>query len=63
MFEKSRSAGFVLSVEGQRLPGYAETLESTLQAACEQVSGTRLALSGHLRIGCTEGFGSCFVTG
>ncbi|MCY1289268.1 HTH-type transcriptional regulator DmlR [compost metagenome] len=63
LFEKSRSAGFVLTVEGQRLLGYAETLESTLQAACEQVSGTRLGLSGHLRIACTEAFGSCFVTG
>ena len=62
LFEKSRAAGFVLTVEGQRLLGYAETLESTLQAACEQVSGTRLGLSGHLRIGCTEAFGSCFVS-
>ncbi|MFZ6049274.1 LysR family transcriptional regulator [Pseudomonas sp. CR3202] len=62
LFEKSRAAGFVLTVEGQRLLGHAETLESTLQAACEQVSGTRLGLSGHVRIGCTEGFGSYFVT-
>ncbi|MFV3368826.1 LysR family transcriptional regulator [Pseudomonas sp. NY15435] len=62
LFEKSRSAGFVLTVEGQRLLSHAETLESTLQAACEQVSGTRLALSGHVRIGCTESFGSYFVT-
>ncbi|MGV8842462.1 MAG: LysR family transcriptional regulator [Pseudomonas sp.] len=62
LFEKSRAAGFVLTVEGQRLLGYAETLESTLQAACEQVSGSSMALSGHLRIGCTEGFGSYFVT-
>lgn len=62
LFEKSRATGFVLTVEGQRLLGHAETLESTLQAACEQVSGTRLGLSGHVRIGCTEGFGSYFVT-
>lgn len=62
LFEKSRSAGFVLTVEGQHLLGHAETLESTLQAACEQVSGTRLGLSGHLRIACTEAFGSCFIT-
>jgi len=62
LFEKSRSSGFVLTVEGQRLLGHAETLESTLLAACEQVSGTSLGLSGHLRIGCTEGFGSYFVT-
>lgn len=62
LFEKSRAAGFALTVEGQRLLGHAETLESTLQAACEQVSGTRLGLSGHLRIGCTEAFGCCFVS-
>ncbi|WP_375740676.1 LysR family transcriptional regulator [Pseudomonas boanensis] len=62
LFEKSRSAGFVLTIEGQRMLSYAETLESTLQAACEQVSGAGLELSGHVRIGCTEGFGSCFVT-
>lgn len=62
LFEKSRAAGFVLTVEGLRLLSHAETLESTLQAACEQVSGTRLGLSGHVRIGCTEGFGSYFVT-
>lgn len=62
LFEKSRSAGFVLTVEGQRLLDHAETLESTLLAACEQVSGTTGGLTGHLRIGCTEAFGTCFVT-
>lgn len=62
LFEKSRSTGFVLTVEGQRLLGYAETLESTLLAACEQVSGTRLGLSGHLRIASTEAFGCWFVS-
>ena len=62
LFEKSRSAGFVLTVDGQQLLGYAEAMENALQAACEQVSGTGFALSGHVRIGCTEGFGSCFVT-
>ncbi|MBI3145239.1 MAG: LysR family transcriptional regulator [Pseudogulbenkiania sp.] len=62
LFEKSRAAGFVLTVDGQQLLRYAETMESALQAACEEVSGTGFALSGHVRIGCTEGFGSCFVT-
>jgi DNA-binding transcriptional LysR family regulator len=61
LFEKSRSAGFVLTPEGLHLLGYAESLESTLQAACEQVSGASLALSGQVRIGSTEGFGSFFV--
>lgn len=61
LFERSRASGFVLTAEGQHLLGYAESLESTLQTACEQVSGASLALSGHVRIGSTEGFGSYFV--
>jgi DNA-binding transcriptional LysR family regulator len=62
LFEKSRTNGFVLTAEGQRLLGYAESIESTLHMACEQVSGSGVALSGHVRIGCTEGFGSFFIT-
>jgi DNA-binding transcriptional LysR family regulator len=62
LFEKSRTSGFVLTAEGQRLLGYAESIESTLHMACEQVSGSGVALSGHVRMGCTEGFGSFFVT-
>ncbi|HJE68483.1 LysR family transcriptional regulator, partial [Pseudomonas oryzihabitans] len=61
LFEKSRSTGFSLTMEGQRLLVHAETLESTLQTACEQISDTRLAPSGQVRIGATEGFGSYFV--
>lgn len=62
LFEKSRNNGFVLTAEGQRLFGYAESIESTLHLACEQVSGSGVALSGHIRMGCTEGFGSFFIT-
>jgi DNA-binding transcriptional LysR family regulator len=62
LFEKSRNTGFVLTSEGQRLLTYAETIESTLHMACEQVSGASVALSGHIRMGCTEGFGSYFIT-
>jgi len=62
LFEKSRNNGFVLTAEGQRLLGYAESIESTLHLACEQVSGSGVALSGHVRMGCTEGFGSFFIT-
>ncbi|MDZ5604669.1 LysR family transcriptional regulator [Pseudomonas sp. RP23018S] len=62
LFEKSRTSGFVLTLEGQRLLGYAESIESTLHMACEQVSGSGMALSGHVRIGCTEGFGTFFIT-
>ncbi|WP_296257945.1 MULTISPECIES: LysR family transcriptional regulator [unclassified Pseudomonas] len=62
LFEKSRNNGFVLTAEGQRLLGSAESIESTLHIACEQVSGSGVALSGHVRMGCTEGFGSFFIT-
>ncbi|MCY1403328.1 HTH-type transcriptional regulator HdfR [compost metagenome] len=62
LFEKSRTTGFVLTAEGQRLLSYAESIESTLHMACEQVSGSGVALSGHVRMGCTEGFGSFFIT-
>ena len=62
LFEKSRTNGFSLTAEGQRLLGYAESIESTLHMACEQVTGSGLALSGHVRMGCTEGFGSFFIT-
>lgn len=61
LFERSRTSGFVLTPEGSHLLGYAESLESTLQAACEEVSGASLALSGHIRIGSTEGFGCFFI--
>lgn len=61
LFERSRANGFVLTAEGSHLLGYAESLENTLQAACEQVSGTGLALSGNIRIGSTEGFGTFFI--
>src|SRR3546814_960620 len=57
-----RSNGFILTAEGQRLLGYAESIERTLHMAFEQVSGSGVALSGHVRIGCTEGFGSFFIT-
>ncbi|MBD1589993.1 LysR family transcriptional regulator [Pseudomonas typographi] len=62
LFEKSRTSGFLLTREGQRLLDYAEPIESMLHMACEQVSGSGLALSGHVRMGCTEGFGSFFIT-
>lgn len=62
LFEKSRSAGFVLTEDGQRLFVYAEQMESTVHTARESLSGIGQALSGHIRIGATEGFGSYVVT-
>jgi molybdate transport repressor ModE-like protein len=35
LFDKSRSGGFLLTEEGQRLLAYADSLETTVQSACE----------------------------
>jgi DNA-binding transcriptional LysR family regulator len=61
LFEKSRSGGFVLTTEGQRLLSYADKIESEVQRASEQFSGSANVLSGHVRVGSTEGFGSFFL--
>jgi DNA-binding transcriptional LysR family regulator len=62
LFEKSRTGGFLLTADGQRLLGYAEAAESTLQSAVEDVAGAGKALSGQVRIASTEGFGCFFLT-
>ncbi len=61
LFDKSRSRGFTLTPDGQQLVSHAEAMESAMHAACETVSGTGSALSGLVRIGCTEAFGTYFV--
>jgi len=61
LFDKSRSTGFTLTQDGQQLVSHAETMEGAMQAAGEAVSGTGSALAGHVRIGCTEAFGTYFV--
>ena len=58
LFEKSRGSGFVLTDDGQRLLVHAEQMESTVLTARERLSGVGQRLSGHVRIGTTEGFGS-----
>lgn len=62
LFEKSRSTGFMLTEDGQRLFVHAEQIESAVDAARENLSGIGQALSGHVRIGATEGFGSYVLT-
>jgi DNA-binding transcriptional LysR family regulator len=62
LFEKSRSAGFLMTKDGERLLAYAEQMESTVHTAREVLAGTGQALSGHVRIGATEGFGSYVLT-
>ena len=60
LFDKSRAGGFVLTPEGQRLLSYADAMETTVQSASDQFTSGAQTLSGHVRIGSTEGFG-CFV--
>ncbi len=62
LFDKSRASGFVLTPEGQRLVIHAEHAESAMLSACEEIAGVGHALSGHVRLGATEGFGSFFIT-
>lgn len=61
LFEKSRSGGFVLTSDGQRLLAYADVLETTVQSVSEQFTGGAHSLSGHVRVGSTEGLGSFFL--
>ncbi len=58
LFNKSKSTGFTLTEEGRRFFSHAEAIESTLLSAREDISGQSQTLSGHLRVGCTEGFGN-----
>jgi len=62
LFEKSRAGGFVLTAEGQRLLAYADAVETTVQSASEQFAGGASSLSGHVRVGTTEGFGCFFLS-
>ncbi|WP_050452050.1 LysR family transcriptional regulator [Candidatus Burkholderia verschuerenii] len=61
LFDKSRSGGFLLTAEGQRLLGFVDSMETTVQSATEQIGNTGHALSGHVRVGSTEGFGCFFL--
>ena len=61
LFDKSRSGGFILTAEGQRLLAYVDAMETTVQTATEHVANTGHALSGHVRVGSTEGFGCFFL--
>jgi DNA-binding transcriptional LysR family regulator len=61
LFDKSRAGGFVLTAEGQRLLSYADAVETTVQSASEQFALGAQSLSGHVRVGSTEGFGCFFL--
>lgn len=61
LFEKSRNTGFKLTSEGEALRQSIKGIETIMQNAYEEVTGTDTALSGKVRIGCTEGYGGVFL--
>jgi len=56
LFERSNQ-GYTLTAAGHRLVKYAERVEMTMAAAAEELGGQDPLLSGHVRLGTTEGFG------
>lgn len=58
LFNKSTAGGFTLTTEGEHFFAYAEQMEGLLIAAQESFQGQGHAISGHLRVGATEGFGN-----
>lgn len=60
LFDRN-SHGHHLTSAGHRLLEHVEKLETTLAAVEADVSGDSVALSGDIRLGTTEGFGSHFL--
>lgn len=60
LFDRS-SQGHRLTSAGHRLLEHVEKLESTLAMVESDVFGDSLALTGEIRLGATEGFGSYFL--
>lgn len=62
LFHKSTVSGYSLTSEGQNLQQRMEPVESRLLAAREAITGKARPLTGKLRLGCTEAFGSYVLT-
>ncbi|MCP8938802.1 LysR family transcriptional regulator [Alsobacter sp. SYSU M60028] len=60
LFER-RPQGYALTPHGERLVATAEAIESAALAASSDIGGADLALSGSVRIGAPDGFGSLFL--
>lgn len=60
LFDRSPS-GYALTVHGERLLPRAEAMESLMLAAQAEVGEADLTVSGVVRIGAPEGFGSYFL--
>ncbi len=61
LFEKSRTTGFVLTGEGEALLPQVDALETKMLAVHELFQDDKKVLGGHLRVACTEAFGSYFL--
>ena len=53
--------GYTLTTHGERLLATAETMESLSLAAQSEVGEADLKVTGAVRVGAPEGFGSCFL--
>jgi DNA-binding transcriptional LysR family regulator len=60
LFDRN-NAGFALSDAGQRLLGYAESIEANILAISQNVGSKPAQLSGALRFGTMEGIASMFL--
>lgn len=60
LFERT-PVGHVLTSAGQRLLEHAETMENTMARVGADIGGDSRVLTGHVRLGATEGFGSFFL--
>src|SRR5262245_47812290 len=60
LFER-RASGYHLTDSGKCLLAHVEAIESSTLAIEEAVSGGNERVSGHVRIGATEGFGGTFL--
>jgi DNA-binding transcriptional LysR family regulator len=60
LFERNPQ-GYSLTEQGERLLSKAESMETQALAIASEVSGADLALSGTVRIGAPDGFGTYFL--
>lgn len=60
LFER-RKTGYVLTGAGHQVAASAETLESTIIANQAAIGGSKSTLTGMVRIGAPDGFGSYFL--
>ena len=60
LFER-RPQGYALTEAGERLLSKAESMESQALAVASEIGGSDLALSGTVRVGAPDGFGTYFL--